>query len=115
MSERAAVGSRIDELRSALGTIALPADRDEYPVDGMTPEIVLRPRDEAEMARALAEAAALRLSVITRGGGEHMALGNTPESYDAALSVERMPRTIEHDRAAQHKTSCSDGFCHRDV
>jgi glycolate oxidase FAD binding subunit len=99
MSERTMSVDSVEALRTALGEDSIAADLHAYGLDGVVPRIVVAPRDELAMSRALAEADALGLSVVVRGGGQHMALGNMAESYDVTLSLERMPRTIDHEPA----------------
>ena len=95
MSEATATRTRTEEYRAAIGDVPTGPTAG-YAVDGIEPEVVVLPRNESEIATSLAEADALGLSVIARGGGEHITRGNTPASYDVALSLERVPESIEH-------------------
>jgi len=99
-----AVASRIEEFRASLAGSA-NADLvrgdglDAFAVDGMTPDLVVTPASEQEMAAALAEAHEYALAVIPFGGGTHRSMGNIPSEYDIALSTARLDRVVAHEAA----------------
>ncbi len=81
---------------------ALPASQITTPdsdviVDGMSPQTVVAPRDEHELALVLHEAQANRLGAIPVGGGQHLAFGNLPSAFDVAISMRELSRTIDHE------------------
>jgi glycolate oxidase FAD binding subunit len=68
----------------------------EDDVGGVHPKTVFEPADETELATALRQADAARLSVIPRGSGTKLAWGNPPTRADLVVSTARLNRVIEH-------------------
>jgi glycolate oxidase FAD binding subunit len=66
-------------------------------VDGMTPRVIARPTNEAEVAETLVQARKRGLTAIAVGGGTHLHIGNVPSAYDVALSTTGLTGTIEHE------------------
>jgi glycolate oxidase FAD binding subunit len=65
-------------------------------VQGVHPQLVLEPADEAEVSAVLAEASRQRLAVVTRGGGTKLSWGAPPSRCDIVLSTLRLDRLVEH-------------------
>ncbi len=93
--------SRIEEFIAAVSSTAARIVRDEselsFEIDGMEPDVVVAPRDETELSAILTEAQNSGVSVIPVGGGTHLGAGNVPESYDVAVSLERLTRVIAYE------------------
>ncbi len=66
-----------------------------HQVDGRAPASVEHPTSPAELAAALAQAAASGLAVIPVGGGRALGMGNPPDGYDLALETTGLDRVIE--------------------
>jgi glycolate oxidase FAD binding subunit len=103
MSSRIA-GSRVDEFRAAVAwgaRSALVRDTalDAYAVDGVTPELVVMPSTEAELANVLHDAHRFGLAAIPFGAGNHRALGNVPAAYDIAIATDELNRMVAHEPA----------------
>jgi glycolate oxidase FAD binding subunit len=71
---------------------ATPADA----VDTVQPIAVIAPGSAQEVAQVLRYCNSAGLSVIPRGGGSQLGLGNRPRKADFILSLERLNRVIEH-------------------
>ncbi len=85
----------LEELGRACGGAARPAE-DTDSVDGVAPEIVVKPRQTEEVARALQVAAVYGLRVVARGGGTKLDWGNPPEGAELVLDLSEMNGVIEH-------------------
>lgn len=72
--------------------VAAPADA----IDGVQPQIIVEPGDEAQVAAVLRLASNAGLSVAPRGGGSKLGWGNPPRSLDLILSLRRLDRVVEH-------------------
>ncbi len=99
-----AVASRIDEFVAAVRSVVEPEHIYEsrlgrFEVDGMLPDVALAPRTVEELVACLSEAHETGLSIIPFGGGTHIGAGNVPESYDVAVSVERINRIAAYEPA----------------
>jgi glycolate oxidase FAD binding subunit len=87
-----------DRLVGLLGAAAvLPVDG--YEVDGLTPQAVVRPRDRRQVAEVLRWASAERVSVLPRGGGTRMGLGNVPRQADLVLELGGLDRLVDYQPA----------------
>jgi glycolate oxidase len=62
-----------------------------------TPDVVVRPRDAAQVAKILALAQEYRVAVTARGAGSGLAGAAVPLAGGIVLSVERMNRILEID------------------
>jgi glycolate oxidase FAD binding subunit len=70
-----------------------PADA----VDGVVPDIVVSPRETADVAASLRVAAELGLRVVARGAGTKLDWGNPPESAELVVDLSQMGEIIEHE------------------
>ncbi len=71
---------------------ATPADA----VDAVQPIAVIAPGSAQEVAQVLRYCNSAGLTIIPRGGGSQLGLGNRPRQADFILSLERLNRVIEH-------------------
>jgi glycolate oxidase FAD binding subunit len=85
-------------LRRILGDALATGDA-AHAVDGLTPRFVATPSSVDDLAHALALANEHGASVVPRGGGRHMALGNIPQRYDIALRTTALDRILEYEPA----------------
>ena len=67
-----------------------------YPVDGVEPRFVARPRSVSEASQVLAAAAADGLAVAFVGGGSKLGLGNPPERLDLVVETRGLDQVLEH-------------------
>ena len=72
---------------------------DGYKVDGLTPQAVVRPADRLQVSEVLRWASAERVSVLPRGGGTRMGLGNVPRRADVVLDLGALDRLIDYQPA----------------
>jgi glycolate oxidase FAD binding subunit len=84
-------------MADAVPPVAIAQPGHEHYVDDILPEVMVRPRNEAEVARVLAEARLSRLAVIAVGSGSHLEIGNLPEAYDVALETSALNDTLDHE------------------
>jgi glycolate oxidase FAD binding subunit len=91
----------VERLQDIVGTdhAHLPQDKPSYSVDGLTPQAVVAPGSYTEVAEVLRYANAERLTVVSRGGGTKMHIGNLPSRYDVALVLRRLNNIVEHEPA----------------
>lgn len=68
-------------------------------VDGVTPRWVVHPGSVREVAVVMEVAHRHGLSILTRGRGRHLTIGNPPERADAIVSLERVDRILSHEPA----------------
>ena len=85
-----------DDLRARLGPEHLRSARPADAVDGVQPQMVAEPGDEALVAATLHWARDAGVAVSPRGGGTKLAWGNPPARADLVLSTARLDRIIEH-------------------
>ena len=87
-----------DKLAVLLGAAAvLPVDG--YEVDGLAPQAVVRPGDRLQVAEVLRWASAERVSVLPKGGGTRMGLGNVPRRADLVLDLGGLDRVVDYQPA----------------
>lgn len=70
---------------------------DPFDVDGLTPDVMVRPTSLDQLQLILAEAHEAGLAIIAHGGGAHMDAGNIPAGYDIALSMDGMDRIVAYE------------------
>jgi glycolate oxidase FAD binding subunit len=68
-------------------------------VDGVAPRFLARPGDVEQVSRLLACAHAEGLSVVPRGAGTALGLGNPPARVDLMLDLTRLNRVVEYEPA----------------
>ncbi len=94
------VASFIASVRLHKPGIRIQTERlERYAVDHLRPSALVEPATIAELQAMLAEAHKHGVAVIPWGGGAHMAAGNTPSSYDIALSLARLDRIVAYEPA----------------
>jgi len=96
MSTHSANPATQDQLRALVqtGSVRLGAAADA--IDGVVPEWVVEPGDEAELVRVLTHANGAGLQVAPRGGGSKSAWGDPPEKIDICLSTAKLNSVLEH-------------------
>lgn len=93
--------SILSTLRTLVGSeyVLLGEPAREYAVDDKAPQAVVFPGSAQEVAEVLSFADANDLSVIARGGGTQLALGNAPRGVDIIVGLERLNRIVTHEPA----------------
>ncbi|HYE91993.1 MAG TPA: FAD-binding oxidoreductase, partial [Terriglobales bacterium] len=71
--------------------------REAAAVDGVIPEVVVAPGSTAEVASAIALAAAEGLTIVPRGSGSAMGQGRAPARADVILDLTRLDRILEYN------------------
>ncbi len=74
-------------------------EAEAYSVGGVAPRIVLFPGSVEEVAEIMKAASRDSLSVVPMGSNTKRGLGDTVTRADAALSVKRLNRILEHESA----------------
>ncbi|MGC8607536.1 MAG: FAD-binding oxidoreductase [Vulcanisaeta sp.] len=69
----------------------------KYIIDGLSPKVVLYPRDINELSVIMKNVSREKLSVIPIVNGSKVFMGNVPKSYDVALDLSRVHKVIEPD------------------
>jgi glycolate oxidase FAD binding subunit len=72
-----------------------PAGVDDA-IEGASPQMVVGPGTEPELAAVLRRANEAGLAVLPRGGGTKSGWGNTPSGADLILSTARLNQIVEH-------------------
>ncbi|QIK67335.1 FAD-binding oxidoreductase [Nocardioides sp. HDW12B] len=65
-------------------------------VDGVTPGLVARPADTAQVAEVMKATAAHGLSVVPRGRGTKLSWGTPPSSADVLLDLSGLDEVLDH-------------------
>ena len=76
-----------------------PAALAEAAIDGVTPALLVRPGDDEAVAATLAWATGQGLSVVPRGAGTTLGLGEPPRRADLVLDLSRLNRVLEYEPA----------------
>ncbi len=84
------------ELSAIVGPEHLRPATPEDAVDAVQPTGVIAPGTAQEVAQVLRYCNSAGLTIIPRGGGTQLGLGNRPRKADFILSLERLDRVIEH-------------------
>ena len=104
------------ELSAIVGPGHLRPAKPEEAVDGLQPTGVIAPGTAQETAQVLRYCNSVGLTLIPRGGGTQLGLGNLLQKAHFVLSLERLNRVIEHAqgdmqqlrwRRVAPSTSCS--------
>ncbi len=69
----------------------------EFAIDGQVPSSVVFPEDISQVQAILALAAEKKASVIPRGGGTKIGIGQSPQSFQAVLNLSRLDQIIDLD------------------
>src|ERR1039457_3109609 len=84
------------ELSAVVGPEHLRPATPEDAVEAVQPTGVIAPGTAQEVAQVLYYCNYAGLTIIPRGGGTQLGLGNRPSKADFVLSLERLNRVIEH-------------------
>lgn len=68
-----------------------------YALDGLVPRLVAVPTTVEELSQIVALANHHRLTVLARGGGSRINLGDLPEHIDVLVETTRINRLLEHE------------------
>ena len=83
-----------EAIASACADVQDATDADH--VDTVTPGLVARPTDVAQVAEVLRAATAHRLSIVPRGRGTKLSWGTPPTMADVLLDVSGLDQVIDH-------------------
>jgi len=70
-----------------------------FAVDGVLPELVVRPGTQEEVSRVVAACAKVGAAMIPWGGGTAMGMGTAPQRAQVVIQLERLDRLVEWDPA----------------
>jgi glycolate oxidase FAD binding subunit len=89
----------LDRLSTLVGAshVLTGVDCSPFVVDGRTPEAVVRPGSQQEVAAVLALASEAGIPVTPWGGGTKMGIGSPPARPGLVLSLRRLDRLLEHE------------------
>jgi glycolate oxidase FAD binding subunit len=82
-----------DQVRSGAACTAA------FAVDGILPELIVRPGTQEEVSQMVAACAKAGAAMIPWGGGTAMGLGNAPTRAQVVIQLERLDRVVEWDPA----------------
>ena len=104
--------SPTEQLISLLGNDAVLPEWDlaGYAVEGLEPKAVVRPLDHQGISRALNWACSEGMSVVPRGGGTQLALGNVPDRADLVLDLSRYGSSTPDHRPADLTATVESGI-----
>jgi glycolate oxidase FAD binding subunit len=100
------------ELTAVVGPEHLRPATPEDAVEAVQPTGVIAPGTAQEVAQVLGYCNSAGLTIIPRGGGTQLGLGNRPRQADFILSLERLNRVIEHawgDMTVTVEAGCTIG------
>lgn len=95
--------STLERLATALQSVVEPealltdSATEAYAIDAVIPAFVVLPATEDQVGEVLRLTAEHGVTVFPRGGGSHMALGQTPARVDVVLSVERLQQQVAYE------------------
>ena len=87
----------LTELQSIAGAENVRPGDDEFAVDGVAPQAVVRPATAEAAAAVVRHANANKLAVIPIGGKQRGGPGNVPARYDIGLDVTALSEIIEYE------------------
>ena len=90
----------VSRLETLLGpSLVLPGERvtEKYAIEGMMPQVVLRPDSVEQIAAALRVANEENWTVVPFGGGTRQRVGTTPEKVEIVLSTEKLNAIEAYD------------------
>lgn len=85
-----------DDLAALSARLGLREGRPADAVDGIVPCLVVSPTSTADVAAAVARAAASGSAVVARGAGTKLDWGRPPERVDLLVDLSAMDRVLEH-------------------
>lgn len=89
--------SRVIDIVGAPNVIVDPQSLAAYSVDGVTPQIAVRPASDREVSELVKFSAAEKLAVIPSGARTKLGIGMPPSRYDVAIDMARLDRVISYD------------------
>ena len=89
--------SLLTDLQSIAGAADAHPGSDEFAVDGIAPQAVVRPSTVEAAAAVIGHANATKLAVIPIGGKQQRGPGNVPARYDIALNVTALSTVVEYE------------------
>ncbi|MBW2428287.1 MAG: FAD-binding oxidoreductase [Deltaproteobacteria bacterium] len=69
----------------------------EYAVDNVTPHVVVFPKNTDQVAKVVKFANQEHLTIVARGSGSKMAMGNPPQKLDMVVCTSRMNHMLDVD------------------
>ena len=87
-----------DQLATILGPDTI-LSAEGYAVDGVAPQVVVRPDDRQGISELLRWASSNEVRVFPRGGGVLTGLGNVPSDVGVALDLTRLNRVVDYQPA----------------
>ncbi|MGE3537395.1 MAG: FAD-binding oxidoreductase [Candidatus Tectimicrobiota bacterium] len=99
-------------LESELGSASLltGSATAAYAIDGIAPAMVALPTHIEEVAAVLRRAGEQQCTIVPRGGGSHIWLGQTPQQVDLVLSMQRLQQQLAYE-PADMTTTVQAGIC----
>jgi len=94
------LAQKLGQIATLVGESQLITDTDavvNYRVDGQQPVGVVFPGTPEEVAAVLRSAGEAGFSVLLRGAGRHMYLGDVPGPIGLVVSLSRLDRIVEYD------------------
>ncbi|MBC8280151.1 MAG: FAD-binding oxidoreductase, partial [Chloroflexi bacterium] len=87
-----------DRLAGLLGgSVVLPVG--DFEIDEIAPQAVVRPTERLQISELLIWASSEHVSVLPRGGGTRMGLGNVPRKADVILDLGALNQLIDYQPA----------------
>ncbi len=99
MAEIETFATTLQQRTSAVQVISHPDELRNYAVDGLLPRLAAIPETAEQVAQIVALANQLGLTLLARGGGSRINLGELPEQFDILLETTRLTRLLEHETA----------------
>src|SRR5579871_2869986 len=87
-------------LQQSIPGIKVTIDPDElrnYSIDGILARMVATPANAKQVALVTALANQQDLTVLARGGGSHIELGDIPERIDMMIETIQLTHLLEHE------------------
>jgi len=89
----------ITAMQNSMDADVFSAAAESDAVDGVMSAVVARPRNTDELCRILAAANREGLAVAPRGGGAHLAIGNSLKRLDIVVDISALNRIVQHNAA----------------
>jgi len=97
MSGLTATMRRLEAVVGEADFLTATEETARYAVDGQMPVSVAFPSSADEVSELLRAAAEAKLSVLVRGGGQHLYLGAPPSAIGLVLCLDRLDQVVEYD------------------